>query len=193
MSRVTRVLIGLTVVAVAAMVLAGALFTMPSSPAQAVPPKAEKATPPVDQKYVGVHECAECHEKAFEAWKKTGHAHAFKLLTAKYEKDAKCLKCHTTGYGAPTGYQGESTPDLKAVTCESCHGPGSKHVEICESFGDRELTEEEEERAEHSIWEILPKNICVKCHTRMAHEESQTPPELRRHGKPKPKAKPKTH
>lgn len=191
MSGAMRVLCALIVGAVMATVLAGALFTMPSSPVQAVPAEAEKSTPPADQTYVGVRECAECHEKAFEAWKKTGHSHAFKLLTEKYEKDAKCLKCHTTGYGTPTGYKDASTPDLKEVGCESCHGPGSKHVEICESFGDRKLTEEEEELAEHSIWEVLPKNVCIKCHTRMAHEESQTPEELRRHGKPKPKPKPK--
>ena len=189
MCRATRVVIALTVVAVTSMVLAGALFTMHSSPVQAVPAKAEKSTPPVDQTYVGAHECAECHEKAFEAWKKTGHSRAFGVLTEKYEKDAKCLKCHTTGYGTPTGYKDASTPDLKGITCESCHGPGSKHVEICEAFGDKELTEEEEELAEHSIWEVLPKNVCIKCHTRMAHEESQTPEELRHHKKPKPKPK----
>jgi len=188
--RATRVVIALTVVAVTSVVLAGALLTMDSSPVQAVPAEAEKPTPPADQTYVGVHECAECHEKEFEAWKKTGHSRAFELLTEKYEKDAKCLKCHTTGYETPTGYKDESTPDLKAVTCESCHGPGSKHAEICEAFGDKKLTEEEEEAAERSIWEVLPKNVCIKCHTRVAHEESQTPEELRHH-KQKPKPKPK--
>ncbi len=191
MCKAMRVLVGVTLAVVTCAVLVGALAATHPSTAQAVPAGSEKkATPPVDQDYVGVKECAECHEKAFEAWTKTGHAHAFKVLTEKYEKDPKCLKCHTTGYGAPSGFKdAKSTPDLKGITCETCHGPGSKHVEICESFGDRELTEEEEEIAEHSIWEMLPTNICVKCHTRMAHEESETPEELRRHRK-KPKAKP---
>jgi hypothetical protein len=192
MRGATRGLITAGIAVLACAVLAGALVNARTSIVHAVPAQSKKkATPPVDQDYVGVHECAECHEKAFESWQKTGHAHAFKVLTAKYEKDPKCLKCHTTGYGTPTGYKDESTPDLKGITCESCHGPGSKHVEICESFGDKELTEAEEDRAKHSIWEMLPKNVCVKCHTRMAHEESETPEELRRHkkGKKKPKKK----
>ena len=185
MGRASRGLMIVSVVVLACMVLVGALVSQRSSPALAVPAAAKKTTPPADQGYVGVEDCASCHEKAFESWKKTGHAHAFDILTEKYEKDPKCLKCHTTGYGTPTGYKDESTPHLKAITCESCHGPGSKHSEICKAFGDKELTEEEEELAEHSIWEVLPKNVCIKCHTRMAHEESQTPEELRRHKKKK--------
>ncbi len=189
MGRATRRLIAVSVVLLTCAVLAGAWVSVPSSVVQAVPAESKKVTPPADQTYEGVHECAECHEKAFESWKKTGHAHAFDVLTEKYEKDPKCLKCHTTGYGTPTGYKDESTPDLKGITCETCHGPGSKHVEICEAFGDKELSEEEEDLAKHSIWEVLPKNVCIKCHTRMAHEESQTPEELRRHKKPKEEKK----
>ena len=179
MCRATRGLIALSVVVLTCAVLAGAFVSARTAVVYAIPANSKKTTPPADQDYVGVHECAECHENAFESWKETGHAHAFDVLTEKYERDPKCLKCHTTGFGTPTGYKDESTPDLKGITCETCHGPGSKHVEICESFGDKKLTEEEEELAKHSIWEMLPKNVCIKCHTRMAHEESQTPEELR--------------
>jgi len=162
------------------LILVGALLSVNPSSVEAVPSESKKKTTPAkDQNYVGAKECGSCHVKAFAAWQKTGHAWAFDVLTEKYEKDPKCLGCHTTGYKRPTGYKDGSDTQLKGVTCEVCHGPGSKHVEICKAFGDRELTEEEEEIAEHSIYEVLPKNVCIKCHKRMGHEGSSTPAELR--------------
>ena len=160
-------------------VLVGVILFLSPSTAEAVPSESKKSTPPKDQKYVGAKECGSCHVKAFAEWQKTGHSRAFGVLTEKYEKDPKCLGCHTTGYGKPSGYKDASDSHLKGVTCEVCHGPGSKHTEICKAFGDKELTEEEEELAEHSIYEILPKNVCIHCHTRMAHKGSKTPEELR--------------
>jgi hypothetical protein len=161
------------------MILVGALLSVSPSSVEAVPSESKKSTPPKDQTYVGAKECGSCHVKEFAAWQKTGHSRAFGVLTEKYEKDPKCLGCHTTGYKRPSGYKDASDADLKGVTCEVCHGPGSKHVDICKAYGDKELTHEEEELAEHSIYEVLPKNICIKCHERIAHGESKTPEELR--------------
>jgi len=37
-----------------------------------------------------------------------------------YTTDAKCLECHTTGYGGVDGYP--ASPDVMGcVSCESCH------------------------------------------------------------------------
>lgn len=86
--------------------------------------------------YVGSQKCKECHEEQFESYSKySKKAHSFssikvmqKGLTKQELK--KCYDCHTTGYGKPGGFRSESeTPHLKNAGCESCHGPGSLHVE----------------------------------------------------------------
>ena len=86
--------------------------------------------------YVGSKACAECHEKEYQNWSKYAKkAHSYEAiqkmrhdLTA--EEMSRCYGCHTTGYGTPSGFKdAQSTPDLKEVGCEACHGPGSGHVE----------------------------------------------------------------
>lgn len=104
-----------------------------------------------DPTYVGSKSCQKCHYKEYVSWQKTKMAQAFTTLepnqaveakrkagldpTKDYTKDAKCLKCHTTGYGLPGGYpdvghewteeERERAELLKGVGCETCHGPGS--------------------------------------------------------------------
>ena len=177
MCRLTRSVFAGTVVALTSVVLIGALMTMSSAPLQAMA-EADEPAPPADQEYTGAKECASCHFKQFMSWKKDKHSQTFDLLPAKYQKDAKCLKCHTTGYGEPTGYKEEADAALKGTTCEACHGPGSKHGEICKAFGKEKLNEAQEKEARDSIWMMLPKNVCVTCHTLKAHKESETPKEL---------------
>jgi hypothetical protein len=86
--------------------------------------------------YVGTDKCKECHDEQYESYQKYSRkAHSFqsikkmqaKLTKAEYEK---CFECHTTGHGKPGGFVSESkTPLLKNAGCETCHGPGSQHVE----------------------------------------------------------------
>ncbi len=141
-----------------------------------------QADPPADQEYTGSKKCASCHFEEYMAWRKTGHAKAFDLLTAKYENDEKCLKCHTTGYGEATGFKDKtSTPALAGITCETCHGPGSEHEKISQPFAKvKDLTPEQEASIRGSIWLQLPKNVCVQCHTMQAHKPSETPAELKK-------------
>lgn len=138
------------------------------------------ADPPEGQSYVGSKTCASCHFEQFMTWKKSKHSKTFDLLPDKFKTDAKCLKCHTAGYGEPTGFKDvKTTPNLVGTSCENCHGPGSKHAETCQAFGKKKLTEEEEKIARDSIWLMTPNNACVKCHKTQAHHESETPKELR--------------
>jgi hypothetical protein len=144
--------------------------------------KAPEPAPPADQTYIGVKKCAACHFDQYIQWRKTKHATTFNLLPAQYQNDAKCLKCHTTGFGEPTGYKTAADVDLKGTTCEECHGPGSKHAEVCKPFTNQKPNAEQEKVARDSIWMMKPQNICVSCHTVQGHHESMTPPALRKPG-----------
>jgi formylglycine-generating enzyme required for sulfatase activity len=109
--------------------------------------------------YIGVKKCKSCHFKQWNSWRKTNMAKAFDSLkpgvksaektklkfdpNKDYTKDATCLGCHTSGFGIPGGYivpadgNGEAkdqAEDNAGVTCEGCHGPGSKSVEIQEDI-----------------------------------------------------------
>jgi hypothetical protein len=85
--------------------------------------------------YVGSDRCKTCHAPEYEIWENTKHAVAFEaLLNAKHPSnrqfDGECVQCHTVGFGYITGYRDEMrTPHLKHVGCESCHGPGSLHID----------------------------------------------------------------
>ncbi|MBI4842803.1 MAG: hypothetical protein HY809_00545 [Nitrospirae bacterium] len=96
--------------------------------------------------YIGAKKCKMCHIKQFKSWEATTMAGSFENLKAgvkveakkkagladkDYTHDAGCLKCHTTGYGKPSGFKSiEETPDLAGVQCEGCHGPGSEYAEL---------------------------------------------------------------
>lgn len=128
---------------------------------------------PTDQTYTGAKQCSSCHFKQYMSWKKTKHAkEAFESVPAKYKADPECIKCHTTGYGAPTGYKDASTPNLAGVTCEACHGPGSKHEEVAKQFANKkQLAPEEEKAVRGSIYKVMPQNVCVRCHGTPGHKE----------------------
>lgn len=95
--------------------------------------------------YIGSERCGECHTQAFAKWKTTRHAHAFDSLRTGRRGiprvyDPECITCHVTGWDPQevfryqSGYLNEkSTGHLLHVGCESCHGPGSGHVEKIEN------------------------------------------------------------
>jgi len=154
-------------------------------PAWGQPPpeeaNAEEPAPPADQQYIGTKQCAACHFEQFMKWKTTKHATSFDLLPAQYQTDAKCLPCHTTGFGTATGFTtAAASADLKGTSCEACHGPGSKHAEIAKQFANQKLSAEQEKTVRDSIWKVQPGNVCIRCHIVQGHHESATPPALRK-------------
>ena len=80
--------------------------------------------------FVGSASCQSCHPQAHEVWQKSGHARAFATLVKRgSDADPHCIKCHTVGFGQPSGYRRPLGVDsLVDVGCESCHGPASEHV-----------------------------------------------------------------
>ena len=113
--------------------------------------------PPADAKYVGANKCMACHMQLHKAWKETKHAKVYEQLQGDEVKNPECIKCHSTGYGKPSGFTDiEKTPNLKGVTCEACHGPASAHIEAALNKPDT------------GDWDTkinkVPQNVCINCH-----------------------------
>lgn len=80
--------------------------------------------------YTGGEACTDCHEEAAAFWKKTVHAEAWKTLVDRGQQfDLDCIGCHVTGWDKPGGSNLGHNDKLRDVQCETCHGPGSIHVE----------------------------------------------------------------
>lgn len=126
-----------------------------------------------DFKYIGAAKCKMCHMKApkgdqYNVWLKGPHANALKTLgspeslaIAKEKGIAdpatapECLKCHTT-----TGNMDKSLnagiKSSQGVSCESCHGPGSRY-KSASIMKNRELA------IKNGM--ILPtEEVCKSCH-----------------------------
>ncbi|MEO6331407.1 MAG: cytochrome c3 family protein, partial [Gemmatimonadaceae bacterium] len=79
--------------------------------------------------------CGNCHSGFQASWQTTAHAGAYATLTASAGKAPECYGCHTvTGKGnavggTTSGHDKVQVNTYYDVQCESCHGPGLKHVE----------------------------------------------------------------
>jgi hypothetical protein len=80
-------------------------------------------------RYVGARTCAACHTQAYLWWTQSAHGRAFQTLIARgRELDLDCIGCHVTGFEQPGGARIGQLEELMGVGCESCHGPGERHV-----------------------------------------------------------------
>jgi tetratricopeptide (TPR) repeat protein len=134
-------------------------------------------------KYVGRKNCKDCHLKQYKSWAKTKMARTFDVLKpgaraeAKvklkfdpkkdYTKDAKCLPCHTTGFGLAGGYKidGRGAKDNEGTTCEACHGPGSKYVDVHKEILKKKRPYNLDELAAVGEYKVDAK-VCTRCHNR---------------------------
>ncbi len=131
-----------------------------------------------DTKYIGAKKCKACHMKQYKAWKKTKTSTSYENLKpgvkaeAKkkagldpdkdYTTDKECLRCHTTGYGKPSGFKSlEETPKLINVQCEACHGPGSKYRKIMKK---NKKFKRDEVKAVGWILISEDEESCLVCH-----------------------------
>lgn len=124
---------------------------------------------PGEASYVGVESCKTCHGPAYEFWQKalvevsaktqtgqvmqrlSGHSKAWKTLEGVNQTlDRNCIGCHSVGFMKPGGYCKAQEVDFrKNVQCESCHGPGSLHIQT----GDKT-----------KIQRQVPESQCRSCH-----------------------------
>jgi Cytochrome c554 and c-prime len=113
-----------------------------------------------DAAYVGDAHCQKCHGAEHAVWANSKHSHAYDALAKIAAKpsgrnfDGECIVCHTVGYEYRTGYLNEkTTPHLKNVQCENCHGPGSLHVaEEQENLNKRERAQTHHHAALLTPW-----------------------------------------
>lgn len=109
-----------------------------------------------DATYVGKINCRDCHANIYDQY--VNEQPMGINDPATYHTDdrhrGECGACHVTGFGQPTGGQLDgSTPQLDGIGCESCHGPGSKHL-TAGSVAERQAT----------ITRVPPDKTCKDCH-----------------------------
>jgi hypothetical protein len=102
--------------------------------------------------FVGDEACRDCHSEAFPIWEKSKHHDALATLEKKGKAlHLDCVGCHVTGWQQPSGVcRIDKLAGHGQVGCESCHGPGSSHVEDPDSAG--------------NIRNRKDAKICVGCH-----------------------------
>ncbi len=73
--------------------------------------------------------CGKCHEAEYRIWRNSRHSHAFAALETRQRVfDAACVGCHSLGFQRQGFVNIKATPQFANVQCESCHGPGARHV-----------------------------------------------------------------
>ena len=129
---------------------AGAANLAAAASLEPIPPGTGEA------RYVGGKECEECHEEAAESWQKRGHGRAWATLD-KIGKalDYDCIGCHVTGWDKPGGSTLAFSDGLRDVQCETCHGPGSLHIEV----------DDDDELFRATTRRVPPESVCLECHT----------------------------
>jgi YVTN family beta-propeller protein len=130
--------------------------------------------------FVGAAACKKCHSASsdnpvYSKWHISAHATAYANLSgdkskqiaiemgvAKSAQQSKiCLECHTTGAQKKSAAFNPGFDTQIGVQCESCHGPGSKHIKEAEktaavSKGNLSLPD-------------VDKAVCLECHTPGIH------------------------
>jgi len=75
------------------------------------------------------------------------------------QESKHCLPCHRTGFGAAPRLLGSEFSPADGVQCESCHGPGSLHVEARRTGRAEEIIPFKKYADEAGV-----KARCLSCH-----------------------------
>ncbi len=154
--------------------------------------------------YVGTKRCRMCHVKQYRSWRELPKGRSWEALTPgagadvklkagldvqqDYTTDARCLRCHSVGYGKPGGYRIPERGDGRAarlaaarqgVGCEACHGPGSGFVKIMQDIFQTDRKHHPDDLRAAGRKTVGPE-VCATCHNKDAicvswkHEDSDT-------------------
>jgi hypothetical protein len=126
-----------------------------------------------EYEYIGAAKCKMCHNKPaggeqYKKWFDGPHANAMnslsseKALAIAKEKgiadpttDASCIKCHST-FGSIDESVNIGVKITEGVSCETCHGPGSK-------YKSKTIMASREKSLANGL--IVPdKKLCEGCH-----------------------------
>lgn len=119
-----------------------------------------------EYRYIGANKCKMCHNKPAEGeqynkWADGPHANAMASLSEEEAENPECLKCHSTFHAVDEELH-RGIKDDEGVSCESCHGPGSRYKSMS-------IMRNREKSLENGM--IIPdEEVCIKCH----NEESPT-------------------
>jgi hypothetical protein len=104
------------------------------------------AAPSLANRYIGAERCVTCHADPDTGdqcgkWKQLGHSRAYEVLAspralevaatldiADPQTSDACLRCHSTGFGLPKAVFQPAFDHTAGVQCETCHGPGERHM-----------------------------------------------------------------
>lgn len=78
------------------------------------------------------------------------------------DETLSCFGCHSTG--SVHGRELDLENLIPGVTCESCHGPGEKHVASFSEGGNGNLAAGKMERLGEMDGDDISQNLCGKCH-----------------------------
>lgn len=123
--------------------------------------------------YIGAAKCKMCHNKPatgkqYDKWSQLGHANALKSLDSEESwayakkngiadpnKEQSCLECHSTYHRIDQGLN-ISLKDDEGVSCETCHGPGSRYKPMG-------IMRNREKAIKYGL--IIPdEQLCLECH-----------------------------
>ena len=129
--------------------------------------------------YVGAKKCKICHKPQFTKWSEAAHSNALKSLSSEKaleyakknniadpSKDVKCLNCHSTAAMVDKSLLTSTITIEEGVSCESCHGPGSKYKST--KIMSKKAYKADAKAAQKAALDaglILPtKQVCESCH-----------------------------
>jgi predicted CXXCH cytochrome family protein len=107
---------------------------------------------------VGAAACRDCHRDEHQALRRDVHARAMRHLVGADAEQPSCVRCHATpmASGPPSSELSGYRVD-EGVGCESCHGPGSAHVQEPSTDNIVGLGD--------SCPECVIEAVCTSCHT----------------------------